>query len=201
MGILDKIRGNPFEKLKLDDLRAEKIRLQREEKLKIAEVEELSAKKKELFEKGFKASEGERRALARQIQQLDRKIKLLNIHLKKISDQIRVVDNLIFIQENKRMLESSGLMKKLAKLPKTKLDEFLAKVNIEDQITTGNIQAILKTMEAEYGLVEEMEEDRETKELMDIWASADETEAEEVYKKWEEEKAKKEREKELLDEV
>ncbi len=35
MGIIDKIKGNPFEKLKKDDLTAERIRLEREEKLKI----------------------------------------------------------------------------------------------------------------------------------------------------------------------
>ena len=62
MGIIDKIKGNPFEKLKKDDLTAERIRLEREEKLKIGEVERLS-KKKKLFDRGFEASEGKRRSL------------------------------------------------------------------------------------------------------------------------------------------
>ncbi|MBA1341030.1 MAG: hypothetical protein C5S40_02725 [ANME-2 cluster archaeon] len=31
MGIINKIKGNPFEKLKKDDLTAERIRLEREE--------------------------------------------------------------------------------------------------------------------------------------------------------------------------
>lgn len=66
MGIIDKIKGNPFKKrnpfkeLKKDDLTAERIRLEREEKLKIGEVERLSKQKKELFNRGFEASEGER---------------------------------------------------------------------------------------------------------------------------------------------
>jgi len=197
MGILDRIRGNPFEKLKRDDLTAERIRLEREEKLKIAEVEKLSAQKKELFNKGFEASEGERRALARQIQQLDQKIKLDNIHLKKISDQIRVVDNMIFIHENKQMLEKAGLMNRIMKMPKSKLDEFLAQVNIKDQVTTGNVQSILATMEAEYGLLGEVEDDKETKKLMDLWSTSDVTEADEVYKKWDKEKAAKEKEEDL----
>ena len=110
MGIIDRIRGNPFEKLKKDDLTAERIRLERTEKLKIAEVERLSKQKKAAFDKGFDASEGERRTLARQMQQLDQKIKLENIGLKKLSDQVRVVDNLIFIHDNKAMLDRSGLI-------------------------------------------------------------------------------------------
>ncbi len=197
MGILDKIRGNPFEKLKKDELTAERIRQEREEKLKITEVERLSAQKKDLFNKGFNATEGERRALSRQIQQLDQKVKLDNIHLKKISDQIRVVDNMIFIHDNKKMLESEGLMPRLAKMSKSKLDEFLGKVNLKDQMMTGNIQQILMTMEAEYGLLSEGEDDKETKNLMNIWATSDVAEADEIYKKLDKEKAVKEKTEEL----
>lgn len=197
MGILDKIRGNPFEKLKKDDLTAERIRQEREEKLKIAEVEKLSQQKKELFNKGFNSTEGERRALARQIQQVDQKIKLNNIHLKKISDQIRVVDNLVFIHDNKRMLENEGLMPKLAKMPKSRLDEFLGKVNLKDQMMTGNIQAILSTMEVEYGLMGEIEEDKDTQDLMDIWSTSEISEADEVFQKWDKEKAKEMEDEEL----
>ncbi|MBU4222566.1 MAG: hypothetical protein KKA10_13320 [Euryarchaeota archaeon] len=197
MGILDKIKGNPFEKLKKDELTAERIRQEREEKLKIAEVEKLSHQKKELFDKGFNASEGERRAIARQIQQLDQKIKLDNIHLKKISDNIRVVDNMIFICDNKKMLESDGLIPKLAKMQKSKLDEFLGKINLEDQIRTGNLEDILNTMGVEHDLLGDIKEDKETKELMDIWSTSDVAEADDVFKKWDQEKAAKEKTDEL----
>lgn len=191
MGILDRIRGNPFEPLKKDQLTDERIRQEREERLRIAEVERLSQQKKELFDKGFNASEGERRAIARQVLQLDQKIKLDNIHLKKISDNIRVVDNLIFIHDNKKMLESHGLISKIAKMPKSKLDEFLAKIDLKDQIMTGNLQDILNTMGIEHGLIGDIKDDKETKELMDIWSKSDVTDADEVFKNWDKEKAAK----------
>ena len=192
MGIIDRIKGNPFEKLKKDDLTAERIRLERDEKLKIAEVEKLSGQKKELFNKGFKATEGEKRALARQIQQLDQKIKLDNIQLKRTSDQIRVVDNLIFIHENKQMLEKEGLMTNLLKMSKSKLDEFLTRVNVKDQISAGKVEALLTTMQAEYGLLSEVQDDKETSKLMDIWATSDVAEADEVFEQWDKEQAAKE---------
>ena len=198
MSIIDRIKGNPFEKLKKDDLTEERIRLEREEKLKIVDVEKLSSEKKALFDKGFKATEAERRALARQIQQLDQKVKLDNIYLKKISDQIRVVDNLTFIHDNKQMLEKVGLMSKVLKMPKSKLDEFLAKVNIKDQVATGNIDSILRTMETEYGLLSEPAEDKETAKLMDVWATSDIAQADETYEKWDKEKASRETELESL---
>ncbi len=197
MGILDKIKGNPFEKLKKDDLTGERIRLERDEKLKIAEVGKLSARKKELFDKGFQASEAERRAMARQIQQLDQKIKLDNIQLKRTSDQLRVVDNLIFIHDNKQALEKQGLMKKLLKMPYSKLDEFLGKVNVKDQIASGKLGEILGTMQREYGLLDDVEDDKETATLMDIWSTGDVSQADEVFQAWDKEQAAKEKDLEL----
>jgi len=198
MGILDRMRGNPFEKLKKDDLETERIKQEREEKLRIAEVEKLSQKKKDLFNKGFNATDAERRALARQMEQLDQNIKLKNIQLKKISDQIRVVDNLIFIHDNKQMFEKGGLMPKLAKMDKSKLDEFLARVNLSEQNMSGNLEGFLSTMQAEYGLVGEMEEDEATKELMDIWSTSEVSEADEVFQKWDKEKAETKEDEDLL---
>jgi hypothetical protein len=103
-----------------------------------------------------------------------------------------VVDNLIFIHENKEMLERKGVMSSLLKIPKSKLDEFLSQVNVKDQITTGNVEGILRTMEAEYGLLVEVEDDEETRKLMDIWATSEIAESDEVYKKWDKEKAARE---------
>ena len=192
MGIIDRIRGNPFEKLKKDDLTAERIKLERNEKLKVADVERLSTQKRDIFSKGFQASEAERRTLARQIQQLDQKIKLNNIQLKKTSDQIRVVDNLVFIHENKQVLEENGLMNRLLKIPKTKLDDFLAQVNVKDQIRSGNLDAVLSTMQVEYGLLSDVEDDKETTKLMDIWSTSDVTQADEVFQQWDQDKATRE---------
>ena len=192
MGFIDRIKGNPFEKLKKDDLTAERIRLERTEKLKIAEVEKLSTRKKNLFDKGFQAGESERRTLARQMQQLDQKLKLENISLKKISDQIRVVDNLVFINENKAKNNQAGLMNKLNKMPKFEHIVTRCIINVKDQITSGNIQSILNTMEAEYGLLSEIEDDQGTKKLMDIWSTSDVAEADEVFKQWDREKTTEE---------
>ncbi len=153
MRILDELRGNPFEKLKKDELTAERILQERDEALKIAELDRLSAQKKELFDKGSSAGGGDRRAHEKQIQQLDQQIKMSNIHLKEISDHIRILDNLIFIQDNMKMLEKEGFMLRLVKMPKSKLDEFLGEVNLKDQIMNGNIQKMLISMEVEYSLL------------------------------------------------
>ena len=189
MSIIDRIRGNPFKNLKIDELTAEKIRLERDEKLKNAEVKKHSKTKKELFGEGFGATEGEKRSLARQMKTLDHKIKLDNIILKRTSDEIKVVDNLIFIHENKQMLERDGLMKKLLKIPQSALDEVLAEIDIKDKMTGGKIDKILDTMISNYDLMDEIKNDKDTEELMKYWDTIPEN-TDVVFERYEREHSK-----------
>ena len=53
-------------------------------------------------------------------------------------------------------------------------------------------------METEYGLLSEPAEDTETAKLMDVWATSDIAQADEVYERWDKEKAAKETELESL---
>lgn len=148
---------SPLERLKKGELTAERIRQEREEKLKIAEIERLSDHRKKFFDKILSVSEGERITLEVQIQQLDKKIKLNNTHLEEIREHIHIIDNLIFIHDNKKALDNEGIMPRLAKLPKSKLDKFLGKVNLKDQTMTDSILQMLTTMETEYGSGEKIE--------------------------------------------
>ncbi len=186
-----KAEENPFEKLKVDDLVAERIKLEREEKLKVAEVDRLSADRKDLFNKGFYGSEAEKKTLARRIQEVDKKIRLDNIYLKNIGDNTRVIDNLIFLHDNKETVTKAGLVATLLQLPKSKLDEFQTKVDVEDQKLGANREALLNTMEAEYSLLMEPAPERATAKLMDIWATTAVARADETYEKWEKEKGGK----------
>ena len=114
------------------------------------------------------------------------------MHLKTINKDLRVVDNLIFAHECKEMLEHCGLLPKLAKMPLSDLKKFLAEMNLKEQVQRGNLDGIFETIEAEYGIMDEIEDDRETKVLMDIWETYDVTEADEIYKKLDQEKSEKE---------
>ncbi|HEY96296.1 MAG TPA: hypothetical protein G4O15_15330 [Dehalococcoidia bacterium] len=189
MSIIDRIRGNPFEKLKMDELTAERIRLERIEKLKITEVNKLSETKKEVFSKGFGATEAEKRTLARQFQRLDDKIKLDDRQLKRTSDEIRVVENLIFVHENKQMLEREGLLKNLMKIPKSKLEKFLEQVNIKETILADKVDNLLATMRLEWGIQIEPINDKETQKIIDIWNDV-EADPEEEFVKYEKEHSK-----------
>ena len=95
MGILDIIKYHFYEMLKKDSLTFERIRLEREEKRRIAEVHKLSRQMNLLYINSNKATQSEWLALEIQIKEIDRKIKTDDMHLEIISDQIRVLNNLV----------------------------------------------------------------------------------------------------------
>lgn len=115
MGILDRIdRIDPtfpkglLESLRIEDVKAERLRLEREEKQKIAECDNLSAQYKELIKKGSDGGETERRIIARHMMRLEMKMRVLGLQLKRIAAKIAILDNGIFILENRSMLENRG---------------------------------------------------------------------------------------------
>jgi len=169
MGIIDRIRGNPFSNLKKDQLTEEKIKLERRERLLSGEMRDNAEKQKYLIADGFGKSDTEKRILARKIDQLDKKVKLKNIQLKRLSDQIKIVDNLVFVLENQESLKKSGLMTSISKVPKSKLENFLGKVNLKEALEESKITGVREILEREYGLVGEIEDDASTRALMEVW--------------------------------
>lgn len=178
-------KQSPLEQINADELFAEKIRLEREEELKTAEVEKLAEKKKELFQKGFNATKAEQRSLARKIKETDRDVKLKEKHLQTMNKQILAVNNMQFIHEQKKLLKSSGVMSKLTNLPPTELNKFLSEINLQTKISENGIDIINDMFTAEFDLDGEMDEDSETQNLMNVWDSATEEEVDEVYSEWE----------------
>ena len=100
-----------------------------------------------------------------------------------------MVDNLIFIHENKQMLERDGLMKKLLKIPQSALDEVLAEIDIKDKMTGGKIDKILDTMISNYDLMDEIKNDKDTEELMKYWDTIPEN-TDVVFERYEREHSK-----------
>jgi hypothetical protein len=184
MGIIDRIRGNPFDRLKLDQLGVEKIKLDRRERLVIGDIRTLSGKQKLLIKSGFGKDISEQRVLARQIDQADKQVKLKNIQLKRLSEEIKVVDNFIFVQENREFLEDSGFMKVITKIPKNKLSEYLGQINLKERLERDKVTGVLHTMESEFGLVGDVEDDTATSELLDMWNSEEPLSETDVFEQW-----------------
>jgi hypothetical protein len=199
MGLMDKLlkNKNPLKNLNIKELEVEKIRLEREEKLKTADVIKLAQQKKQLFEKGFNVTKAEQRTIARKIKETDRKIKLAERHLKTISSQILAANNMIYIHEQKDLLESTGIMSTISKMSQKDLNKVLGEVNIEQSVMEQGIDVVNTMFDTEFGLEGEMEEEDETQSLMDVWASGTEEESEELFSTWDKKQDEKDEELEL----
>jgi hypothetical protein len=184
MGIISRFRGNPFDKLKLDELSEEKIKLERRERLVIGDIRELSGKQKLLLKSGYGKAVSEQRVLARQIDQADKQVKLKNIQLKRLSEEIKVVDNFVFVQENREFLEDSGFMKVITKIPKNKLSEYLGQVNLKESLERDKVTGVLHTMESEFGLAGDVEDDVVTSELLDMWNAEEPSTEDDAFEQW-----------------
>lgn len=186
MGLMDKLlkNKNPLKNLNIKELEVEKIRLEREEKLKTADVTKQAQQKKQLFEKGFNVTKAEQRTIARKIKETDRKMKLAERHLRTISSQILAANNMIYINEQKDLLESTGIMSTISKMSQKDLNKVLGEVNIEQSVMEQGIDVVNTMFDTEFGLEGEMEEEDETKSLMDVWASGTEEESEELFSTW-----------------
>lgn len=195
VGFLDKFKKekNPLKEIDPEELNREAIRFEREEKLKTAEVEKLAKKKKALFEQGFNATKAEQRSLARNIKTTDREIKLKEKNLQTISSHILAIKNLQYIHEQKKLLESAGLMSRISKMSIENLDKFLSEINIEQTVQEHGIEKINTMFDDEFGLQGEVVTDDETKVLMDLWNSEPEEEVDEIYSQWEKEQSKSDR--------
>jgi len=192
MNFWDKFKKekNPFKAIDTEELFRESVRLEREEKLKTAEVEKLAQTKKALFKKGFGATEAEQRSIARNIKTTDREIKLKELNLRTISNQILTIKNVQYIHEQKKLLESVGLMGKISKMSSKDLNKFLGEINLEQKIQERGIEVINTMFDEEFGLQGEVAIDDEEMVLIDLWNAGPKDEIDEIYSQWEKEQSK-----------
>ena len=166
--MLNRMTGTSLESLRIEDEKRERLKLEREEKQRIAELENLSAQEKELFKKGCAAtSEAEAKTLRGPLRQLEKEIRAVQLELKRITDEIRILNDLILIIENRSMLENAALWSKVIELPESKLRRLAV------ELRKGHLP--IDTRSIDYEDDEEVEVDDEeaeklTKEILHIWS-------------------------------
>jgi hypothetical protein len=149
-----KFRGKKsIDKVGLDDLRREKIRLDHEEARFVARNEQIEKQKEQLFQQLVsEPSQVRQTILARKVKERDEEGKghiRLSRHL---GHQLRIINGLIAIKEEARMMskETAGL---LSKIPLDDLVAFVEGVTTNSDFERGRIKELLKTLEEGQSLV------------------------------------------------
>jgi len=156
-----------IDKVTTDELRREKVKLDQEERLLIQKVEELDRKKQELFVKGKdEPSQRQQFIIARKIKELDAQAQNLDRTLQLFSKQIRVINGLIQVKENQKVLHKMGVSGLLNKMDLEQLQSYVENATVDGQFYLEKFTGLLKGMEEQEGVLGGVEREADVEEIV-----------------------------------
>ena len=171
LGFLTKKRS--LAKVNLEELRREKIRLEQEEQVYTRRIDDLEKKKQELFLKGKdEASQRQQVILARKIKDLDAQAQNMDKHLRLFSRQSRIINGLIQIKDNDRILRELGVSSLLSNLKMDDLALYIERATVDGQFHLDHFSELVKRMEEQEGLVSAPPEEDDVLQIVKAMQSA-----------------------------
>jgi hypothetical protein len=170
MGLLDRFRKNPLDKISLRELMEEEIRLKNQLERTKKEIEKLEKTKKKKFEEGIGADKLTKKILAQEIKQLDMQAKLNLKNFETLHRQYTFVSNLVVIKKYEKQLKETKLWDKLTTIPPEVLESALIRLQLKDKTYNEVLKDLNRVFEV--GIAEsELTEDEDEKRLFEAWKS------------------------------
>jgi len=175
-GIKELLGGRKgIDRLSIDELKHEKIRLEQMERRLSREVEQTEARKGDLFIKGKdETSSRARLALARKIKELDSNVRAKAQQLAFFHKHLRIVDGLLQIKENMALLKELKVGSLISQMSVDELTAYVEKATVEGQFEMEKFTSLLGSLEGAMEAAEEVEQDTD---LADIVAAMEEARA------------------------
>ncbi|HLG42382.1 MAG TPA: hypothetical protein VI643_03370 [Planctomycetota bacterium] len=192
MAILDIFRNK---KITSQDIRLEKIRLERREQKMAGELEKLSKEKEELFRKGAETSSRSLRMIyARKFEEVTKRVQMMEVESNRLWKQVRLITALEFAYERSGRGTEGSLLARLGDRQVTEILKLVDADDVRGQVFMDRLDEILGTVDAALGKEEPI--GAEGKEILRVWEKMDEgsLEFEEGLKKASEEAGKKQKE-------
>ena len=168
MSILDRIKGNPIEKLKNNDIMGEEMRLKNQIERIRKDINRVEKDKKKKFEEGIGSDLIKKKMLTQEIKQLDMEGKLQMKNFTALHRQYTFVTNLLTIKKYEKQLRNTPIWEKFNKLKPEQLESFLVKMNLEGKTFEEMVDGLNRVFEMEITDFENTEDDAEKK-IMDMW--------------------------------
>ena len=169
MSIWEKIKGNPVEKMKIRDLRAEEIRLKNRVDQAKKDIDKNEKGKRKLFQQGIGSDAIKKRAIAEEIAGLDMESKLKFKNFSTARRQLMFIKNMLIIKNYENDLKNIGVWKKITSIPKEQLEGFLIKIRLEGKEFDEILDQLNQPFEMEVAEVESGEMKESEKKLFDAW--------------------------------
>ncbi|MHC1597861.1 MAG: hypothetical protein ACXQT3_06070 [Methermicoccaceae archaeon] len=172
MGVLDKIRKNPIDKMGIDELRREQMGLKLKlERLK-RDIERVEAEKKKLFQKGVGADQLTKKMLATEISGLDTEAKLKARSFITGQKQYQFATNLLVVKRYEKELKKTPVWKKLTRASPEVLQATLDRVSLDGMEYSELLDELNSAFERDVARFEEAQ-DEGSRELFDMWSKVE----------------------------
>ena len=169
MSLLDKIKGNPLEKIKVKDLRMEDIKLNNRVKQLNKSIDKCENEKKKLFKQGIGASNIRKRMIAQDMVGLDMEAKLNLQNFVRARKKLMWIKNLLIVKKHEKGLKNSGIWKKITSYNNEQLENYLVNLQLDGKDFDEIISELNKPFETMVGDLEGEEVNENEKKVYDAW--------------------------------
>ncbi|MFV2068499.1 MAG: hypothetical protein ACC645_16135 [Pirellulales bacterium] len=165
MSLIDGIKGllsgkKGIDKLSVDELKHEKIRLEQMERRVGREVEKLEEQKHAVFVKGKdETSSRQQLALARKIKELDSQARAKDQQLAFFHKHLRIVGGLLQIKENMETLRDLKVGSIITEMSVEELTGYVEKATVQGQFEMEKFTGLLDSLEGAMDSGQEVEQD------------------------------------------
>ena len=166
--VIDRIRGNPLDKLKMRELREEEIRLKNQCERLRKEIDDCEKDKKKKFREGIGADLFKKKMLFQEMQALDTEAKLRLKRFTTSNHQLRFIKNLLIVKNYENQLKENGTWRKLTSLPQEKLESFLIRISLDGKEFDEVLNELNKPFEMDVADIDN-DVSEEEKKVLDSW--------------------------------
>jgi len=151
MAFLDGILGRrkkTIDGISLDELNMTRVKLENEQERIMRRVSDLEKQKESLFQQGVsEPSKRRQMLLAQKIQELELQAKNYDRNLAAYSKQMRVLNGLIFLKENRRSWEDTAVGQVLGNMDLADLEGFVDQATANNVFQMDKFERLLGTLE------------------------------------------------------
>ncbi len=141
-------RKKTIASLSLDDLSLAKVKLEQEQDRVMRRVTDLEKEKDKLFQQGVgEASKRQQLLLAQKIQELEFQARSYDKNLAAYQKQIRVLNGMIFLKENRQSWEESPVGQILGSMDLTELEGYVDAATANNVFQMDKFEKILGALE------------------------------------------------------
>jgi hypothetical protein len=166
--VIDRIRGNPLDKMKVRELREEDIRLKNQCERLRKEIDDCEKDKKKKFREGIGADLFKKKMLFQEMQALDTEAKLRLKRFTTSNHQLRFIKNLLIVKNYENQLKENGTWRKLTSLPQEKLESFLIRISLDGKEFDEVLNELNKPFEMDVADIDN-DVSEEEKKVLDSW--------------------------------